>query len=204
MILEYIKTLPCNKGLMLEMLTKKLLTLSCLLSGQRGQTLGVLDLLHHSYANGAHSFYIASILKTTRPGKHQEPLRFVEYTIDKDVCVVDCLDEYITRTSNIRENLEGKPQQLILSYWYPHNPVGIQTIARYVKDFLGMAGIDLTVFTAHSTRKASTSKANNIGLTMSSIQKAAGWSSDSTFRKYYKLPIYENFGKGLLEGSMKH
>ena len=48
------------------------------------------------------------------------------------------------------------------------------TIARYVKLFLGQAGIDLAVFSAHSTRSASTSKGNNLGLPLDDIRKAGG------------------------------
>ena len=38
-----------------------------------------------------------------------------------------------------------------------------------------MAGINTTVFTTHSIHSASTNKANNIGLSIKDIQKAAGW-----------------------------
>ena len=57
----------------------------------------------------------------------------------------------------------------------PHNPVKSAMLARYVKNFLYDAGIDITIFTAHSTRAASTSKLNNLGLSMKDIFKAAGW-----------------------------
>ena len=56
-----------------------------------------------------------------------------------------------------------------------------------------MCGIDITIFTAHSTRSASTSTADNMGLSIKDIQKAAGWSGDSTFRKYYNLPVLKYF-----------
>lgn len=110
----------------------------------------------------------------------------------------NCLDEYLQRTENIRENLEGKPKELFLSYVYPHNPVGKSTITRYIKTFLSESGIDITVYANHSLRKASTSKANNMGLTIKDIQKAAGWKSKSIFRECYKLPIKENFGSKIL------
>ena len=51
-----------------------------------------------------------------------------------------------------------------------------------------MGRIDITVFTANSTRSASTSTVNGTGLSTADIQKAAGWSRDSTFCKYYDLP----------------
>ena len=197
-ILEYIDRLPMNEHLDLEMLTKKMATLLCLLSAQRVQTIGALRLDYCQRSEEAIIFYIASILKTTKPGKHQDPIQFRPYP-DKKLCIVNCLNEYIQRTENIRENLENQPKGLILSYVYPHKPVCVSTIARYVKLFLGMAGIDVTVFSAHSTRHASTSKSNNMGLALKDIAKAAGWRSGSVFAKFYKLPIQEkNFGQELL------
>ena len=63
-----------------------------------------------------------------------------------------------------------------------------------------MSGIDVTVFTAHSTRSLSASKVESLGLSLKGIQKAAGWSNGSTFRKHYELPMQRNFGSTLLEG----
>ena len=68
------------------------------------------------------------------------------------------------------------------------------TIARYVKLFLGQVDIDVTVFSAHSTRSASTSKGNNLSLTIDDIHKAGGWKRNSTFRKYFKLSIHKSVG----------
>ena len=53
---------------------------------------------------------------------------------------------------------------------------------------------------AHSTRSSPTKKANNAGLSIKDIQKAAGWSSSSTFTKHYKLLLQKNFGSIILEG----
>ena len=49
-----------------------------------------------------------------------------------------------------------------------------------------MAGIEKTVFKSNSVCSVSTSKANNIGISIKDIQKAAGWKCSTTFRKYYK------------------
>ena len=61
----------------------------------------------------------------------------------------------------MRENLDGNLKELILSYAHPFKPINSQSVAKYIKRFLAMAGIDITVFTTHSVRSASTSKANN-------------------------------------------
>ena len=61
-----------------------------------------------------------------------------------------------------------------------------------------MCGIDMTIFTAHSTQIASTLIANNMGLSIKDIQKAAGWSGDRTFLKYYNLPVLKDFGSEIV------
>ena len=197
-ILIFLETFPENKHLMLETLVKKVATLMMLLSGQRGQTMPMLRLDCMSYAKDVYTFFIPEALKQTKPDHHQEPLRFERFS-NKKLCVVDCLEEYLDRTKHIRENLEGNPQELLLSYVYPHKPVGKSTITGYIKSLMLEAGIDVTVYANHSLRKASTSKANNLGLSIKDIQKAAGWKSKSIFREHYQLPIKKNLGSQLLE-----
>ena len=48
------------------------------------------------------------------------------------------------------------------------------------------AGVDTNVYTAHSTRAASTSAANDSGASINLIMKAAGWTNASMFAKFYK------------------
>ena len=182
-ILQYMDSLPANNLISMDLLTKNLCTLLCLLSGQRSQTISSLKKDRSVLAHGACTFYIDTIQKTTRPGRHQPPLVFQSFEPNEKLCIINCLKEYSSRTDILRKNLERTTQQLILSYAYPHNWVNSQTIAPYEKLFLGMLGIDITIFTAHSIRSASTSTANNMGLSIKDIQKAAGWSGDSTFRK---------------------
>ena len=48
-----------------------------------------------------------------------------------------------------------------------------------------MVGIDISIFIAQSTRSASTSAAADFGITSNDILKAADWSTESVFRKFY-------------------
>ena len=66
------------------------------------------------------------------------------------------------------------------------------TIARWIKTFLGSAGIDIKKFSAHSTRAASSSAAKQNGVPVGEILKRAGWSSEKTFLKFYNLNIVKN------------
>ena len=204
LVINYILSLPDNSDLLLEMLTKKLTTLLCLLSGQRSQSIAYLYQDHMVMDSDTASFYIPKLLKTTTPTFHQDPLEFVAFPPNKRACIMDCLKSYMHRTEGIRENiqLEGEKLSLILSYAYPHRPVQSATLARYVKDFLGMAGIDLKVFTAHSTRAASSSKANNLGMSLKDISKAGGWRSPSTFQQFYRFPIRKNFGSEIVKDAV--
>ena len=204
-VIRYISHMPGNHELLLEPLTKKLTTLLCILSGQRSQSLSVLYLQHMHQEDDVITFFIPKMLKTTTPTFHQQPLEFMRFPYDVNTCVYTCLLHYIERTRLLRENLvtEGDEKlSLILSYRPPHNPVKSATLARYVKDMLGEAGIDITVFTTHSTRSASTSKANNLGLSLKDISKAAGWKGGSTFQNHYKFRVTKNFGAEILSAAL--
>ena len=54
---------------------------------------------------------------------------------------------------------------------------------------MSRASIDITVFTAHSARAASTSKAKENSIPIEDILKKAGWSSVKTFAQFYDKKI---------------
>ena len=218
-VLDFMRSLPSNEDLLLEVLTKKLVTLLCLLSGSRAQMIPALD-LHQMHIDPSYRyvFNIRQIIKTSKPGRHIAPLEFLSFPHEQKLCVVNCLDTYIARTTSIRTDPVSKrskvvikkasrtpkpPKPLIVRYTNPFSPVGKATIARYVKDFLGDAGIDITVFTAHSTRSASTSLGNNMGMSFKDVAKAAGWWQESTFQKYYNKPVINNLGCNVLCSNIK-
>ena len=63
---------------------------------------------------------------------------------------------------------------------------------------LSLAGI-YDVFTAHSTRGASTSAAARPGVALSDIMEAADWSRESTFKNFYHRPTQKSaFTMGVL------
>ena len=73
------------------------------------------------------------------------------------------------------------------------------TIARWLKTCLSEAGIDSGIFKAHLVRGASSSRAAAAGITTMDILQAADWSSESTFQRFYHLPILEQTGKPAFE-----
>ena len=60
---------------------------------------------------------------------------------------------YLERTKNLRHD----HHKLLFSYQKPHGPASKDTVSRWLKLELKLAGIDTSTFSAHSTRAASTS-----------------------------------------------
>ena len=72
------------------------------------------------------------------------------------------------------------------------------TIARWVVNVLNKADVNVSVFSARSTRSAVSSKPSDKGLNLAEISKAADWSNAKTFAMFYKKTISENFGQVIL------
>lgn len=194
-VLTYLKQAKPLENCSLKDLTLKLTMLLCLVTGQRCQTIHAMDSNYIQILPDRCRITIVEKLKHTKVGHHQAPLDLLSYPQDKDICVVEHLKEYIQRTGSIR-NQETK---LLLSYIKPHKRVSKDTVARWVKQVLKDAGID-SMFTAHSSRAASTSYCRSQGLNLNEIMKSAGWSNAVTFGKFYNKPIVaENFGATILE-----
>ena len=77
---------------------------------------------------------------------------------------------------------QGKAKsRLFLSLVGEHNPVCSSTIARWLKSCLQKAGVDTSIFKAHSTWAVSTTKAAMAGMTVEEVIQAADWSGKGVF-----------------------
>ena len=95
------------------------------------------------------------------------------------------LRAYLERTGPLR----GGESRLFVSFIKPHKAVTSSTIARWLRTMLELSGIDSSIFGAHSTRSTSTSAAARGGVTLEDILKAANWSSESVFQKFYHKEV---------------
>lgn len=123
------------------------------------------------------------LLKQTRPQNHLAEIYIETFTQNLSICVVHVLKEYLDRTKNIRNG----PKLFVITQ-KPYTAAAKSTIANWIKLGLQLAGINLNLFTPHSTRSASTSAVVN-KVPIDTIIKTAGWSKDCTFRKFYKRPV---------------
>ena len=77
-----------------------------------------------------------------------------------------------------------------------HRPVTRATISRWILSLIKEAGIDTTIFKAHSVIGASTTEAANALFPLQEILDMADWSKAATFRQFYCKPIFSStFGE---------
>ena len=197
-VLNYIKTLsPVGKLSLLD-LSIKTVALMLILTGQRGQSLHLLDIRNVKVSSGKITFKFGDILKTSRPGYQQGEITVKAYAPDRRLCLMTVVKEYIEKT----EHLRGDTTAMFISTIKPHKGVSRDTISRWFKVAMERAGLDMSIFTAHSVRSASTSAAGRAKVPLQTILNTAGWTRHTTFSKYYEKPLQKTamFGDAVLQG----
>lgn len=199
-VLNFLRKLSPSKKLSLRDLTLKLVMLAALTTAQRLQTLQLLDISRMDKGRNGFRFEVTELVKQSKPGRRALVVELPAYPPDRRLCVKTILVVYLERTKDIRE----EETRLLISYTKPHRKVAKDTLARWIKTVMMRAGINTKVFGPHSTRSASTSVAARAGMPTEDILKAAGWSAELTFAKFYKKPIQksQSFGQGVLKHSL--
>jgi hypothetical protein len=185
-VLRYLKTLSPTKDLSFKSLTLKCVTLLWLLSGQRGQSIKLIDIRNLTVTKNHVKICYGDLLKTSRPGFQQKEIKLKAYAADKRICISLVLTEYLDRRKAL---CAQNCTQLFVSITKPHSAVTTTTIAKWVKEVMKNAGLNTQMFTPHSLRAASTSAATRASVPLNTILSTAGWSRESTFRKYYDKPL---------------
>ena len=188
-VLDYVKKCSISSETPLELTSKILATMMCLLSRQRSQTLASLSThcLHHN--NSGCVFYISKLLKTSRRKSHQQSIEFKAYPHNVSLCIVALIKLYLDKTAALWHDVNSLS---FISYAPPHKPVSSKTLARQVSKILHKAGIYTKTLKSHSLRSASTSNAFIGGLSLNEIAKATGWTNINTFRKFHNKPVIDN------------
>ena len=190
-VLNFLRKWSPANCLNFKQLTLKLVMLMALISAQRAQALHNLNLERMKLKEGSVVFAYDVLLKQHRPGNASSELKFKAYPVDRRLCVIRYLKQYICRTKHVR----GEAKQLFISFQKPHNPVSKQTISRWIKSVMSLAGIDTGTYKPHSTRAAATSAANRSDVPVEEILSKAGWSNEKTFRKFYQKPLNGDGGQ---------
>lgn len=181
----------------LSTLTKKLVLLLALATGQRVQTLFLLRLSHISLVDRL-IIRVPDRIKTSAPDRSQPFFVFSRFREHENLCIVQLIENYLAKTKSLRP---ASMDFLFISLTRPYKAVTAQTVSRWIRQGLEECGIDTSMFSAHSTRHASTSRAAQRGVTPDLIKRAAGWTGESrVFANFYNRPIInlEDFSNAVL------
>ena len=88
-----------RSAISLKKLTFKVVMLLALLTGQRTQTIHCLDVNHMDMSDKKCIFYLTSLQKHSRPGKHQKPIELEAFDQEPSLCVIRHLKAYVDKTS---------------------------------------------------------------------------------------------------------
>lgn len=190
LVLNYVGTLYPNEDLSILKLSRKLATLLVLITGHRLQTISLIRIENIIFTTEGAQIFISDQIKSSSTKMAQPCLKVPFYPLKQEVCVASVLLSYIERTAELRND----QAYLFITSRPPFLRATKQTIARWVKETLKLSGVNVSVFSPHSIRHASTSAALRCGVSIDQIKKTAGWSANSqVFAKFYNRPLDEDF-----------
>ena len=188
-LLTYYENMPHNNELDFKFLCKKLVVLFLILGARRKQALTTIIKDNVILEHDKVILLPNKTLKHSTPNCPLKPFIYRSYRQNEKLCIVNCMKFYLDeRNCKVDDNNKN----LIITYGKPHKNASEDTISRWVKDELKNAGIDTKVYTAHSCRAASSSKAKQVGMSVTEILKRGCWSTNSTFQKFYNKDIIAN------------
>ena len=134
-VLNHFSRLYPNESPPFDRLTKKLVILLALITAQRVQTLSKITLDNVHTMENLIQIKISERIKTTGRNKNQPVLNIPFFKEKPELCVASLLQEYIRRTTDLREKDSSK-HRLLLTYKKPHHEATSQSISRWIKDSL--------------------------------------------------------------------
>lgn len=157
-VLNFISDLYPNEGLTLGHITKKLAILLALSSGQRVQTLSLIRVSNIRIGDTHVEIIVNDLIKTSAPSRRM-PRLVIPFFPDKcQICPAKTLCSYLEITQHLRS--APNSERLFLTTRKPFHSAYPSTISRWIKEIMKESGINTEIFSAHSTRHASTSAAH--------------------------------------------
>ena len=141
--------------LSLKLLAYKLVMLIASTRPSRSADLAALSVSKCQFKPEGVSFLPSGLAKQSRQGKPLTDIFFASFPDNKELCPVEILRQYMAVTFPLRKESD----QLFVAIIKPHKPVAPCTISRRLKEVLKLSDVDVSMFTAHSTRSASASAA---------------------------------------------
>ena len=191
-LLIYYDNMGPNSELTFKQLCRKIAVLFMLLGARQKQALLTVDIANVIVQTDKAISLPNKTLKHTN-SKHSLQY-FVYHNSDSfskngKLCIVNCLKFYIGERN---KRMDGNQGRLIITYGKPHKEASSDTLSRWIKGELSNAGIDSTIFQAHSCRAASMSIARQQGIKILEMIKRGCWSKENTLTKFYNKDIIKS------------
>lgn len=198
LVVRFVSMLGENSRLSIKDLSLKTVTLVALASLLRVSEIAAISTDSLIFSESGVKFFLSKPRKAQHNGALQEV--FIS-RLQKDLCCPVCaLESYIERTVNSRA--VSAPAHVFIALVSPFREVSSNTISRWIKCFIGSAGVDTSVFSAHSTRGAAASKAATSGLSIDAILHAGCWAAESTFSRFYRRESVPSVAAAVLNNSV--
>ena len=194
-VLSFIRTQKPVTGPSLKDLSWRLVLLLALTSAARAHEIATLDMDFLTEKEDSWEFSLVVHVKQSRPNHPSRRIYLPAFPEDTNLCVVTTLKEYRARTAKY-----CRSSRLLLAIVAPHAPITAQTVSRWLRNALGLAGIT-PEYIGHSTRSVSTSAVAESGIPLEVIIEAADWASAETFHRFYHGPSTKGtFANTVLSG----
>jgi hypothetical protein len=178
LVLDFISS-NLTSPLTLEQLTIKTAFLLASSAIMRSSDLARISFSSISFQDSSASFTVIG----PKEASLLEPNRLVKIacTSPSSSCAACSLKRYIERTRPQRAFVHDR---LFLSL-SKNSAASSQTIARWLTSVLALAGVDTSLYKAHSVRSAAATLQLKQGQTVEQVMKLGHWKSRSTFSKHY-------------------
>ena len=139
-------------------------------------------------------FTVDVLLKQSRKGKHSAPLEFLAFPQNEKLCIVSVLKEYLCRKS------EGRKTNCC---WVTRHRTSLlaKTLWPDGSDKCSMEQVLTLHYLAHTVhvQPAHRQRCPVAYVPVDVVLQAAGWSSESTFTRFYRKEPAVNMGQALLD-----
>ena len=129
-------------------------------------------------------------LKHSNTHRTLETLIYQGYPLNAKLCMMNGAQCYL----GMRENLvDANTKEFIITYVKQHKPASCDTISRWIKDELDMAGINtniyIYIYKPHSCGLPQRVRRQGIMASIADILKRDCWKSQNTFTKFFSKDI---------------
>ena len=141
----------------------------------------LIDIHNLSFEDNFMVIRIGHMMKASTKKLHIGEIKFPWYQENDKICVFTCMKKYLKLTVNLRGNIT----RLFITTTKPYKTASQDTLATWIKT------IDISIFSAHSTRSASTTRAAT-RIPIVNVLKTGGLRSMRTFAKHYNKDVIVN------------